>query len=377
MKLKLMLSTVLIAGAMFAGVISAHAESSGSTAAMAPGTTSSGSVDAMTALFGDPVIAKGTGFQIKRSDLDQVVTGARANFATQGQQIPADFDAGVLNQLVTIQMMLQKATDADRAAGKLEADTQYTNLVARMGSTDAFERQLKIAGITADQLRSKAAQEATAKIALKRELNVTVTPEQIRECYTNHEANFEEPEKVHAEHILLMTIDPTTRTPLSTNTIAAKHKQAEDILKRVKAGEDFGALARQYSEDQSSKVNGGELPPFARGEMVPEFEAAAFSLAPGQVSDIVTSAFGFHIIKVLDKTPAKKYGLNDAIPEANHQTPAEICASSLESDKIKELAPAYIQKLRLDLNVQIVDPTLKEQSDELMQAATNAPVQPN
>ena len=198
MKLKL---NLMLSAALVAGVISTQAATSGATADMAPGATNGASVDPMTALFGDPVIAKGTGFQLKRSDLDQVVTSAKANAAAQGQQVPQGFDASILNQLITIQMLLQKATDADRAAGQAEADTQYTNMLTRFSSPEAFERQLKMAGITPDELRAKAAQEATAKITLKRLLNISVTPEEIRECYTNHEANFEEPEKVHVEHI--------------------------------------------------------------------------------------------------------------------------------------------------------------------------------
>jgi len=372
LKIKLMLSAVLVAG-----VITAQAATSGATADMAPGATNGAAVDPMTALFGDPVIAKGSGFQIKRSDLDQVVTSAKANAAAQGQQVPQGFDASILNQLITIQMLLQRATDADRAAGQTEADAQYTNMLTRFSSPEAFERQLKMAGITPEELRAKAAQEATAKAALKRLLNISVTPEEIRECYTNHEANFEEPEKVHVEHILLMTIDPATRTPLTTNTVAAKRKQIDDLLKQIKGGADFATLARQYSEDPGSKANGGELPKFGRGDMVPEFEAAAFALSPGQVSDVVTTMYGFHIIKLLDKSPAKKYGFGDPIPEANNQTPADICKTGLESDKMKELAPPYVQNLRTELNVVIVDPTLKEESQELMDAATNAPAGTN
>ncbi len=372
MKLKLMLSAAIVAG-----VISAQAATSSASSAMAGGTNSSatnGSVDAMTTLFGDPVIAKGTGFQIKRSDLDSVTTRARASMASSGQPVPQDFDAGILYRLIQIQMLLQKATPEDVAKGKTDADKQYSNIVARAGSTDVLDRQLKLAGMTADQFRAKAAQEATANATLKRELNISITEAQIQDCYSNHESNFEMPEKVHVQHILLMTIDPATGAPLSTNTVASKRKQAEDLLKRVKAGEDFGTLARQYSEDPGAKANSGELPPFPKGEMLPEFEVTAFSLNPGQVSEIVTTKYGFHIIKLLNKSPAKKYGVHDEIPEA-HVTPGEICKDSLESDQIQKLAPAYIEKLRKELDVQIIDPALKEQSDELMEVITNSAAQ--
>ncbi len=370
MKLKLILSAALIAG-----VISAQAATSSSASAVAAGATNSPGVDPMTALFGDPVLAKGTGFAIKRSDVDKEATQARANAAASNQQVPPTLDAMVLNELITIQMLTQKATDADRAAGKALADEQYTNMLARFGSQDAFDRQLKIAGVTVQELRAKAAEQATAQVVLKRALKVTITPAQISDCYSNHEASFEEPEKVHAEHILLLTMDPTTKMPLSTNAVAAKRKQIEDLLKRIKGGEDFATLARQYSEDPGSKADGGELPKFARGQMVPEFDAAAFSLNPGQLSDIVTTAYGFHIIKVLDKTPAKKYGMYDVIPEANNLTPAKICENQLEADKLRQLAPAYVNGLRDELKVEITDPTLKEQSAELMAAATNAPAE--
>ena len=360
MKFKLILSAALIAG-----VFSTQA----ATQPAAVGTNASPEA-AMTALFGDPAVAKGKGFEIKRSELDQVVSGAKANAAAQGQQLPPEFDANVLDQLITIQVLLQTATPADQAAGKIEADQEYTNLLQKFPSPDAFDRQLKAVGMTVADLRAKATQEAVAKAALKRALNVNVTDADAKDYYTQHAANFEQPELVHARHILLMTIDPTTHQPLMTNTIAAKHKQILDLRKRILAGEDFAALATQYSEDPGSKENGGELPDFGRGQMVPEFESAAFALTTNQVSDVVTSQYGYHLIKLLGKTPAKTYNFNDMIPQLN-QTAGAICIQRLESEKIKALAPDYVKKLRTDNKVEILDPALKDM-DEKLQAAQAA-----
>ena len=339
MKLKLILSAALMAG-----VISASAATENAAATKVAGTNASPEA-AMTALFGDPVIVKGTGFEIKRSELDQVVVGAKANAAAQGQQLPPSFELNVLEQLVGIQILLQKSTDADRATGQTDADLQFTNIIKRLG-------------LTVTELRSKALQEAIAKAALKRQLNIAITDAEAQTFYTNHPADFEEPEKAHVRHILLMTVDPATRppTPLATNTVAAKRKQIDDLLKQVKAGGDFAALAKQYSEDPGSKVNGGELPEFAHGEMVPEFEAAAFSLAKGQISDVITTAYGFHIINLLDKTPAKKIAFATAAADIK---------DFLSRQKIAKLAPDFIKKTRAELKVEILDSTLKSLEEKL------------
>ena len=137
-------------------------------------------------------------------------------------------------------------------------------------------------------------------------MSISTSEKDAKDYYDQHASEFEQPEMVHARHILLMTIDPAYRAALATNTVIAKRKQIEDLRKQILAGGDFAALAKAYSEDPGSKENGGELPLFPRGQMVAEFEAAAFALGTNEISDIVTTKYGFHIIKVLDKTPAKK-----------------------------------------------------------------------
>jgi parvulin-like peptidyl-prolyl isomerase len=363
LKLKLIFPAVLIAG-----IISTSAATSNSSM------TGTNATDTMKALFGDPVLASGKGFEIKRSELDPILDGAKANAAAQGREVPPYFDISVLNQMITIQLLLQKATPADRVNGQAEADLQYTNLVNHFGSTEAFERQLKAAGMTLADLRAKAVQEATAKAALQRELNVNVTDADARNYYKLHSADFEEPDQVHVEHILLMTIDPATRISLSTNTVATKRKQIEALRKRALAGEDFAALAKQYSEDPGSKENGGELPPFSRGQMVPEFEAAAFSMTNNQISDVVTTVYGFHIIKLLDKKAAKTQpfaGADTKVVLSNGQTAT--IREILIAQQMQKSAPAYIKQLRGEANVEILDPSLKAMNDSMEAAATNAP----
>jgi parvulin-like peptidyl-prolyl isomerase len=353
------------------------ASANAATNAPASTATNSNSQAAMTALFGDPVIAKGKGFEIKRSELDGVMMGIKSTAAARGQTIPpaqlVQFEGQLLDRLIQDQLLLQKATDADRTNGVQKASLQMNMLLERFGSQEALERQMKAAGLTVAELRSKITQENTAQAVKIRELNVTVTDAEAKQFYddTNHLADFEQPEMVHVRHILSLTMDPVTRAPLPADQQQAKRKQIDDLLKRIRGGADFAALAKQYSEDPGSKDNGGEMPAFPRGQMAPEFEAAAFSLTNNQVSDVIMTAYGYHIIKLLDKTPAKKLTLTDKVLLGDVTVAAKI-KDFLTQQKTEKLAPAYLEKLRKAADVQILDADLKAAAAAAA-AAANAP----
>lgn len=349
-------------------------------AATAPTTTTTNAkpVNAMTALFGDPVIVKGKGFEIKQSEMDSVVTGIKSAAAAHNENIPVEqmngIKAQMLNRLIQIQILLQQSTDADKAEGKKRAEAQIAALLARAGSQEAFERQLKAVGMTSDELRSKITQEATATATLTRVLGVTVTDADVKEYYDTHPTDFEQPETAKVQHILLLTINPATRAPLSEDQVKAKRTQIDDLLKKVKAGEDFSKLATQYSEDPGSKEKGGELPPFGHGDMVPEFEAAAFAMKTNTVSEVVTTAYGFHIIKVLDKNPAKKLMLTDKVPMSD-LTITDKIKDFLTQQKTQKLAPVYLEGLKKTADVEILDAGLKAAIAALPAPTTNAPAE--
>jgi peptidyl-prolyl cis-trans isomerase D len=140
---------------------------------------------------------------------------------------------------------------------------------------------------------------------------ITPTAQQIEAFYASNQQQFGNPEQVHAQHILLKT---------TGKDAAAVRTQAESVLKEVKAaGADFPALARKYSEDDASKPSGGDLGFFGRGSMVKAFEDAAFSMAPGQVSDLVQTEYGFHIIKALERRPAGQRPLAEVKDQISEQ----------------------------------------------------------
>src|SRR5439155_19815101 len=125
-----------------------------------------------------------------------------------------------------------------------------------------------------------------------------------KKYYDQNPERFEQPEMVRVSHILISTRDASGQD-LGDADKKKKKDLAEKVLKRAKGGEDFSKLIAEFSEDPASKDKKGEYT-FPRGRMVPEFEASAFALGVNQISDLVTSKFGYHIIKKLEKIPAGK-----------------------------------------------------------------------
>jgi parvulin-like peptidyl-prolyl isomerase len=270
-------------------------------------------------------------------------------------------------------MVLQMATPADKAAGQKDADKFIAQTIKHYGTQALVEEQLKAAGKTFETWRTEMTQQTTTMAVLIRVLNAAPTDAEVQKYYDDSPKASEMPEQVHVRHILLLTMDPATHAPLSDDQAKAKKKQMDDILKQVRAGADFATLAKQYSEDPGSKSDGGELPPFAKASddpthaMVPEFEAAAFALTNNQISDVITTQYGYHIIQLIDKTPARKLALTDTLPGSD-TTLAEQIKNFMTEQKLREQAPAYIEKLSKSPGVEILDPALKA-----LLSQTNAP----
>jgi peptidyl-prolyl cis-trans isomerase C len=318
----------------------------------------------LDSLFPDPVIAKGKGFEIKRSRLDEAVNGVRENAASHGQQLTAEdmqmVEQKAFDRLLDVELLKQKATDADKAKAVETADKRMALVKKSAQSEAALELQLKAMNLSINQLRDRLIEEATAEQVLKDK--VTVSDATVQKFYDDNPSQFEEPEMVRASHILVST-QGKTGTPLSDDEMKAKHKIAEDLLKRARAGEDFGKLAKEYSDDPGSKDNGGEYT-FPRGKMVKEFEAAAFSLQTNQVSDIVTTQFGYHIIKLSEKIPAKKLEFAKV---------SEQIRDYLEGQQIQKILPDVMASLKKDANVEILDEQLKTLQAKADEAAKNMP----
>lgn len=273
MKTKMkMIFTVTLAALVFGAFSTPAATDTASTnAAPAAIGTNSNPEAAMTALFGDPVIVKGKGIEVRRSQLDSVASNLKAIYAARGLAAPPNIAGQALQALIFQQLILSKATEADKAKGKEQFNVSLQKLKTGQHLTDeafnqTLEKQLMLTGQTKSQWEKQQIEQAIIPVALERELNINVTDAEAKEYDSNHPADFEQPEKARLCDILLLTIDPATRTPLSADQQQAKRKKIDDLLKRARSGENFTNLAAQYSEDINTKDNGGELPPLSRDQ---------------------------------------------------------------------------------------------------------------
>lgn len=176
--------------------------------------------------------------------------------------------------------------------------------------------------------------------SLKLRSQVTVSDDELRQYYEQHKNEYILPERVKAQHILFKT---PGKSPEEVEKIKEKARQ---VLDRAKKGEDFGSLAKQFSED-STAASGGDLGEFGRGQMVPEFDKVAFSLGVGAISDLVPSQFGIHIIKVTGKQEARERPFEE-VKEAIRPVIETRKAEQKASDLAQQIAVELVNNKSLD-----------------------------
>ena len=188
----------------------------------------------------------------------------------------------VLERMINNELLLQEAkiigiTVTDGEVKRREDEMVRNNYRTRQ----EFENVLKENNITIDEFRD----DVKMNIVVHKLIEIGISEREIREHYLQNKERFGEPESVRASHILVRT-----------------EKEGIEILKELRKGADFVKIAREKSLCPS-KDRGGDLGYFARGRMVPEFDKAAFELKVGEISDLVKTEFGYHIIKVNDRRP--------------------------------------------------------------------------
>ncbi|MHB1960507.1 MAG: peptidylprolyl isomerase, partial [Acidobacteriaceae bacterium] len=182
----------------------------------------------------------------------------------------------------------------------------------------------------------------------------------VQEYYNTHQQQFQVPEQVRVRHILI-------KVPSNANaqTVAAAKAKADDILKQLKAGGNFADLAKKYSDDPGSKAQGGELGFIQHGATVPAFDQTAFSLQPGQLSPVIRTQFGFHILQVEEKQPAHLKSVDEVhdLILANLTQQAQAKAAQDYAAKLQAQAQQVgLQKMAEQNHLQVVTTDPLQQS---------------
>ena len=237
----------------------------------------------------DPTLGKAGDYVIKKSDVERMLAYYPADTQKRLQENPVEMET-------LVKRMLEIKVVAD---------------VAKKEKFDQRPQIKKQLAYVADDFLSR---EYLAKVVMP---EAAVSEADLKEYYTQNKQSLEVPEQVRARHILFK-VDPDSSEDEKNQAKA----RADAVLKRVQAGEDFAKLAAAHSDDAGSKAKGGDLGYFSPGKMVPEFEGAAFYTDPGEISDIVETKFGYHIIKVEDHIDARERSfeeMKDTIKEKLHQ----------------------------------------------------------
>lgn len=244
------------------------------------------------------VVARVNDTEITKAELMARAESIQGQLPAGTGQDGIDFYRRVLDDLVGSELLYQSSTAKGFGPTQVEVDSQIAKIRSRFPDPAQFEQVLAAQGMDEEKLREMLRRDLGIGKLVDSELaaEIEVTAEEKQAFYEENSEQMKESEQVRLSHILVGA--DQNATPEEREQA---RKKTEGIRARVMAGEDFAALARENSDDPGSKANGGELPWISRGDTVPPFEAAAFALSPGEVSAVVETQYGYHVIKLAER----------------------------------------------------------------------------
>ncbi len=289
------------------------------------------------------VLARVNGREVTKAEFEQAVRNLEAQ---AGVAVPADrrdvIYRQLLDQLVGFRLLVQESEARKTPVPKAEVTSQLTEIRKQFPDEAAFKAALAERGTTPEKLAAEFREQLAAMKLVEAVVvpTVSVDERQLDEFYKKNPERFQQPEAVRASHILI-------RVPEKADAAARRAARAEADRVRAAAfkGQDFAALAKQHSQDQGSAVSGGDLGFIVRGQTVPAFEEAAFSLKPGQVSEVVETTFGYHVIKVGEHRPARTVPLDEVKGELSE---------FLRQQQLQEKTAAFVEQLKAKGKVEIL-----------------------
>ncbi len=296
----------------------------------------------------DDVVVIVNGFNIVESDLEVLVEPELEKMTAKAAKLPTEFieqyekqiRQWALDKLISERLLAEQIEQAKIVVTEEELNSLISEQAAAQQpplSLEEYKKKLEEYGQSFEADKAKLRKQMLYQKLLGPQLAgiASVTEEEAKQYYSDNPREFETPEQVRASHILIIPDTSQPNTDPNVAKAAAKAK-AEDLLKKIKEGADFAELAKAHSNCPSA-AKGGDLNFFARGQMAAPFEKVAFELQPGQVSDVVETRFGYHIIKVTDR----KQGSVILFEQAK-----DYIITKLTQEKRSEFVTEYIETLK-------------------------------
>ncbi len=266
-----------------------------------------------------------------------------ARVSQQGKQVTDDQLAAlkndILNNLIEREILYQQSQKAGIQVTDQTVDDQLASIKKRFPNETEYKNALSKMNLSEDEVKLQIKVGLSIKELIDQQITskVVITDEESKAYYDKNPQMFKQPEQIKASHILIK-VDAKADEAKK----AEARKKIEEVQQKLKDGGDFTALAKEYSEGPSS-AKGGDLGYFRRGQMVKPFEEAALALKPNEVSDVVETRFGYHLIKVYDNKPEQNLAYADV---------KDKIAQRLKQEKVEKDATQYVEILKKDAKVE-------------------------
>ena len=289
------------------------------------------------------VVAKVNGEDVLKGEVEMAV---RTLEQRAQSTVPAEQRDGVyrqvLDRIIGFHLLAQEARTRKVVAAPWDVDQQIGELKKQFPTEDAFNKMLQARGVTYEKLRKETEDTLAVNKMLQAEVEplVKVQDADVQTFFEQNKARFHQNESVHASHILIRADENADAA-----TKAKAKAEADGILKQLKAGAKFADLAKKSSQDPGSAPNGGDLGFFPRGQMVAPFDQAAFALKPGQMSGVVATPFGYHIILLHETKPGRDVPFDEVKGQVKEY---------LQGQQREEKSQAFVEQLKAKGKVQIL-----------------------
>ncbi|MCG3149310.1 MAG: Chaperone SurA [Verrucomicrobiae bacterium] len=285
---------------------------------------------------------------IQWKDVDTAVNAFTRQFTAYGREFPSEqlphLQYNIVNDMVSQEVVVQ----ASRGHEPKDLDEQVTKQIdqakLQLGGDEGFTQALAEMGMKRADYERRLREGLVAQAFIKKYVDdkVKISADDTKKFYDENRSKFVTPERVRASHILILVPEGAT-----DEIKAQKLTQIKAAQSLIKGGDKFEDVARKFSEDPGSKEQGGDLSYFTRDRMVKPFADAAFSLKPNEVSDIVTTQFGYHLIKSTD---------HQAAGERTYAEAKDDIERYLKNQQGQEMVQAYVQELRQKAKIEILLP---------------------